>query len=119
MTVYIDNVAFSTPTIPLHNMLADTVTELHTVAGDIGLELFWWKGGLQDEPSRYHVPDNLFEQAVRKGAVPVTPEQLAAMCYRFRKTGALGEPNESIEWMKTHMRMRSDMARRQSSRNHA
>lgn len=84
------------------HMLADTDDELHEMAAKIGVNRKWWQSPEKTSGSHYDIASSKRTLAVQFGAVEITQRQAAAMNFRRKVTGGLGNPNDAIEWMKTY-----------------
>lgn len=97
MTVYVDNMRAGFGRMKMCHMIADTREELLAMVDTIGVQRKWLQS-----------PDNWKEHfdialskralAVKAGAVEIEATQLASMCRRRQVTGALGSPDDAIEW---------------------
>lgn len=77
----------------MSHMVADSDDELPAMADRIGVARRWYQG------DHYDVAASKRELALAAGAVPITLRQCAAMCYRRRVTGALGDPATAVGWL--------------------
>lgn len=103
MTVYVDNMKAEFRGMIMSHMIADTDEELHQMAQSIGLKRSWWqpptKGG-----SHYDVSQPKKQLAIKKGAIQITLRQLAAMNFRRKSIGELGDPETAIDWLRGQIR---------------
>lgn len=94
MTVYVDDM-FRHPfgryrSMKMSHMLADDLDELHAMAEKIGVARRHFQG------DHYDVCMAKRSLAIVFGAVPVTLKQLAAMAYRRKRVGWLGDPATAV-----------------------
>lgn len=98
MTVYVDDMKAGYGRMVMCHMLADTDEELHALADLIGVARKWHQAPPKHD-SHYDIALSKRALAVRNGAQEITLRQAAAMNFRRRVTGELGEPEGAVEWM--------------------
>ena len=103
MTVYVDDM-YRTPMgrfgrMKMSHLIADTDEELHAMAQAIGVARRWWQSPATTSGSHYDIAMTMREAAIKRGAVPITLKQCAAMNARRRVTGELGSPDDAIAWV--------------------
>lgn len=106
MTVYVDNMRAQFGRMIMCHMIADTDDELHAMADRIGIARHWHQAPPKHD-SHYDIALSKRAIAVQHGAVPITWRQAAAMNYRRRITGQLGNPDDAEEWLRAHVRARA------------
>lgn len=104
MTVYVDNMRSGYRQMVMCHMLADSDTELHTMADQIGIKRQWYQG------DHYDICLAKRTLALKAGAIEITARQAAAMRRRRRETGSLGLPGDAVAWARASMRSRKDNA---------
>lgn len=98
MTVYVDSMRTSYRRMIMCHMIADTDTELRTMAALIGVA------------QRHHQGDHfdiclaMRALAVKAGAVEITWKQAGCMMMRRKVTGELGLPGDAIRWARDRFR---------------
>jgi hypothetical protein len=102
MTVYVDSMQAKVGRMRMCHMIADTDEELHAMAATIGVRRKWWQSPEKTSGSHYDICLKMRAAAIKNGAVQITVKQCAAMNYRRRHTGKLGEHLDAIEWMQEH-----------------
>ena len=105
MTVYVDDMQAQFGRMRMCHMLADTDDELHAMADRIGVARRWHQAPPKHD-SHYDIALSKRAQAVANGAVPITYRQAAAMNFRRRLIGALGDPADAEAWLRAHFRAR-------------
>lgn len=98
MAVYVDDMRANYGRMIMCHMVADTDEELHAMAATIGVARRWHQAPPRHD-SHYDIALSKRSLAVTAGAVEITWRQTSAMCFRRRVTGALGSPDDAIEWM--------------------
>lgn len=98
MTVYVDDMKAGYGRMVMCHMLADTDEELHALADLIGVARKWHQAPPEHD-SHYDIALSKRALAVRNGAQEITLRQAAAINFRRRVTGELGEPEGAVEWM--------------------
>lgn len=98
MTVYVDDMKAGYGRMVMCHMLADTDEELHAMADLIGVARKWHQAPPEHD-SHYDIALSKRALAVRNGAQEITLRQAAAINFRRRVTGELGEPEGAVEWM--------------------
>lgn len=88
------------------HMLADTDEELHAMADRIGVARRWHQAPPKHD-SHYDIALAKRATAVAHGAVPITHRQAAAMNFRRRVTGQLGDPADAEAWLRERFRERA------------
>ena len=97
MTVYVDDMRAPYGRMVMCHMIADTDDELHAMADAIGVARRWHqKPGTAR--SHYDIALSKRAAAVMRGAVEITWRQTGAMTARRAATGALGAPDDAIDW---------------------
>lgn len=94
MTVYVDNMRAPFGRLVMCHMIADTDKELRAMADRIGVAQKWHQG------DHFDICLSKRALAVAAGAVEIMQRQLGAMTMRRRATGALGSPEEAIQWVR-------------------
>lgn len=82
----------------LCHMLADSDEELHSMAARIGVARKWWQSPDKTSGSHYDIALSKRALAVGFGAIEISWRQAGAMNTRRRVTGALGSPEDAVEW---------------------
>lgn len=108
MTVYVDDMyrhpigEFKTASGRIYKMshlIADTSDELLAMVRAIDVNPKWIQHrGTRDE--HFDIAISKRAAAIAAGAVPITLEQCSAMNKRRKVTGALGSPDDAVEWLK-------------------
>lgn len=112
MTVYVDDMheleLGRYRRMKMSHMIADTTEELKAMADLIGVARRWiqHKGG---HAEHFDIAKGKRELALAAGAVPITVKQCAAMCRRRAETGALGDPEDAIDWLQTYSRLAREL----------
>lgn len=88
MTVYVDNMKAPYGRMLMCHMIADTRTELDTMATRIGVNVKW-RQSTGNHGEHYDICMSKRALAIRYGAVEVTMRQLAEMC--VARKGAEGK----------------------------
>lgn len=97
MTVYVDDMRAPYGRMVMCHMIADTDAELHAMADAIGVARRWHqKPGTPR--SHYDIALSKRAAAVMRGAVEITWRQAGAMTTRRAMTGALGSPDDALDW---------------------
>ena len=98
MAVYVDDMHLSPMGrfrgMKMCHMIAEDETELHLMAGRIGLELRRYQG------DHYDVPAAKRALAVTYGALEITMRQLAALAFLRRIGQPMGKPETAVERMR-------------------
>ena len=98
MAVYVDDMHLSPMGrfrgMKMCHMIAEEETELHLMAGRIGLELRRYQG------DHYDLPAAKRALAVKYGAIQITMRQLAALAFLHRIGQPMGEPATAVESMR-------------------
>lgn len=103
MAVYVDDMEASFGRMKMCHMIADTSSELFTMAARIGVQLRWvQQPNTPDE--HFDIAKSKRALAVAAGAVPVTMVQLACMVARRRILGSLGDPEAAESWYRDRLR---------------
>ncbi len=96
MTVYIDDMyryrIGHFRGMQMSHMIADTATELHRIAVQIGMKPEWHQG------DHYDVPLTRRDHAFALGAVAITYRQCGMMRRRLAVEGHCGRPDEAADW---------------------
>ena len=100
VTVYVDNMRSGYRQMVMCHMLADSESELHTMADQIGIKRQWYQG------DHYDICLAKRTLALKAGAIEITARQAAAMRRRRRETGSLGLPGDAVAWARASMRSR-------------
>lgn len=103
MTVYVDNMRTGYRQMVMCHMLADTETELHSMADRIGVKRQWYQG------DHYDICLSKRTLALKAGAIEISARQAAAMRRRRRETGSLGLPGDAVAWARASMRNRKEV----------
>ena len=106
MTVYVDDMRAQFGRMIMCHMLADTDEELHAMADRIGVARRWHQAPPKHD-SHYDIALSKRATAVAHGAVPITYRQAAAMNFRRRLTGQLGDPADAEAWLRERVRARA------------
>lgn len=101
MTVYVDSMRAPFGRMLMCHMIADTEAELHAMADRIGVARRWYQG------DHYDIAQSKRRLAVEAGAVEITWKQCGAMCFRRKVEGALGSPEDAVEWSRARFRDRA------------
>jgi hypothetical protein len=104
MTVYVDNMRASFGRMVMCHMLADSDAELHAMADRIGVARKWWQSPAKTSGSHYDIAQSKRSLALAAGAVEISLRQAAAMNFRRRLTGELGQPADAVEWLQARMK---------------
>lgn len=104
MTVYVDTMRAKYKGMIMCHMIADTELELHDMANKIGVQRKWYQG------DHYDICLSKKEKAIQKGALVVTPQELASMCHRKKVIGKCGDPKEAVIWFREELRKRKILA---------
>jgi len=99
MAVYVDNMMAQYGRMKMCHMIADTDEELHLMAAQIGVARKWWQSPEKTSGSHYDIALSKRAIAVQFGAIEITLRQCAAMNFRRKLTGTLGNPTDAVEWM--------------------
>lgn len=86
------------------HMIADSDDELHAMAAKIGVAKRWHQG------DHYDICLSKRSLATSFGCCEITLRQCAAMSARRRATGTLGEPDDSVQWLKTKLAQKNRSA---------
>lgn len=97
MAVYVDDMFAPYGRMKMCHMLADSDEELHAMAAKIGVARRWHQAPPRHD-SHYDIAMSKRGEAVQLGAIPITLRQAGAMNLRRRATGALGAPEDALEW---------------------
>lgn len=97
MAVYVDDMSAPYRNMLMCHMIADSDDELHEMAERLGLQRRWHQKPPQHD-SHYDIALSKRRLAVNMGAIEITLRQCAAMCFRRRKSGSLGTPEEAEAW---------------------
>jgi hypothetical protein len=81
MSVYVDDARNRLGRMVMCHMIADTLDELHTLAGAVGLRREWFQ---PHSFPHYDVSDSRRRQAVARGAVEMTRRELVGVIRRLR-----------------------------------
>ena len=102
MAVYVDDMRAAYRGMTMCHMMADTLSELHAMAEQIGVDRRWF----QDSMSAPHYDIALEKRAVAvaAGAREVTLRQMAAMAWNLRRNGSMGDPETAIAAMRAAKR---------------
>ena len=111
MTVYVDDM-YRSPVgqfgrMKMSHLLADTTDELLAMAREIGINPKWIQHpGTRDE--HFDIAISKRAAAIAAGAIPITYRQCGAMNKRRRVTGALGSPDDAVEWLERFVAARRE-----------
>ncbi|VWD50650.1 hypothetical protein BLA17378_08689 [Burkholderia aenigmatica] len=106
MTVYVDDmyqyeigqIKVGQRTMKMSHLIADTTDELLAMVREIGVNPKWIQHpGTRDE--HFDIAISKRAAAIAAGAITVTYRQCGAMNKRRRVTGALGSPDDAVEWL--------------------
>lgn len=106
MAVFVDDMRAPFGRMIMCHMIADTHSELLSMARKIGVNLKWiQKPNTPDE----HFDISLGKRAlaIRYGAIEITWRQCGAMSARMRREGKLGKPEEAEEWLRKEITRRN------------
>lgn len=92
MTVYVDDMRAPYGRLIMCHMIADTNEELNAMADAIGVARRWHQG------DHYDICLSKRALAVAAGAVEISMRQAGAMHARRKRTGALGNPEDALDW---------------------
>lgn len=104
VTVYVDNMRTGYRQMVMCHMLADSESELHAMADQIGIKRQWYQG------DHYDICLAKRSLALKAGAIEISARQATAMRRRRRETGSLGLPGDAVAWVRASMRSRKDNA---------
>ena len=89
MAVYVDRCRYPYKGMVMCHMLADTLDELHAMAGQVGMKPEWFQPG---STPHYDLNEEGRDRAIQLGAIPVDRKGLVAVIRRLRqKRGAKNE----------------------------
>lgn len=103
MTVYVDDM-YRYPVgqfgrMKMSHLIADTTEELLAMVREIGVNPKWIQhAGTRDE--HFDIALSKRAAAIAAGAIPITFKQCGAMNKRRKVTGALGSPEDAVEWLR-------------------
>jgi hypothetical protein len=102
MTVYVDDMyrheIGKLGRMKMSHLIADTTDELLAMVREIGVNPKWIQHpGTRDE--HFDIAISKRAAAIAAGAIPITYRQCGAMNKRRRVTGALGSPEDAVEWL--------------------
>lgn len=112
MTVYVDSMRAPFGRMLMCHMIADTEAELHAMADRIGVARRWYQG------DHYDIAQSKRRLAVEAGAVEITLMQCGAMCFRRNVEGALGSPDDAVEWSRARFRESAANAKHPEAASH-
>ncbi len=98
MAVYVDDMRAPFGNLIMCHMLADTDDELHTMADALGIKRIWWQSPEKTSGSHYDICLTKKAIALRRGAIPITRRQAAAMNAHRKAFGSLSTPTAATEW---------------------
>lgn len=116
MSVYVDDM-YRYPVgqfgrMKMSHLIADTTDELLAMVREIGVNPKWIQhAGTRDE--HFDIAISKRAAAIAAGAIPISYRQCGAMNKRRRVTGALGSPDDAVQWLERFV------AERRGSRSHA
>ncbi len=98
MTVYVDPLIQTAPSMkwPYHqacHMVADSLNELHMMAGRLGLRRRWFQGN--STLPHYNLTANKRNLALRLGAREITYQQMKEILQRADETVSRPDPDET------------------------
>ncbi|MCA8226164.1 DUF4031 domain-containing protein [Burkholderia vietnamiensis] len=111
MTVYVDDM-YRSPVgqfgrMKMSHLIADTTDELLAMVREIGVNPKWIQHpGTRDE--HFDIAISKRAAAIAAGAIPITYRQCGAMNKRRRVTGALGSPDDAVEWLEQFIATRRE-----------
>ncbi|KVX33436.1 hypothetical protein WT32_02510 [Burkholderia anthina] len=116
MTVYVDDMyrhpigEFKTASGRVYKMshlIADTSDELLAMVRAIDVNPKWIQHrGTRDE--HFDIAISKRAAAIAAGAIPITYRQCGAMNKRRRVSGALGSPDDAVEWLEQFVAARRE-----------
>lgn len=113
MAVYVDDMYLfpmgQFGRMKMSHMVADTDEELHAMADKIGVARKWWQAPPRHD-SHYDIALTKRSEAILHGAIPISLKQLSAMNLRRRVTGALGDPEDALPWMRSRLQNKEKAA---------
>ena len=104
--VYVDDQSAPFGRMKLCHMIADTDEELHAMAQRLGLTRRWWQFPENTSGSHYDIALSKRSLAIQMGAMPITVRQCAAMNWRRKVEGFIGEPEGALVWLQQHFAKR-------------
>jgi len=75
-------------------MLADTLEELHSVAGTIGLKQEWLQSSSPRHPPHYDLSKSKRKLAIESGAMEITGRELIDILQKWEVARKAGESND-------------------------
>jgi len=99
MAVYVDDMRAPFGNLIMCHMLADTDDELHTMADALGIKRIWWQSPEKTSGSHYDICLTKKAIALRRGAIPITRRQAAAMNAHRKVHGFLNTPAAAMDWL--------------------
>ncbi|MEB2504594.1 DUF4031 domain-containing protein [Burkholderia sp. BCCIQ04A] len=119
MTVYVDDMyrheIGKFGRMKMSHLIADTTDELLAMVRAIGVNPKWIQhAGTRDE--HFDIAISMRAAAIAAGAIPITYRQCGAMNKRRRVTGALGSPDDAVEWLEQFVAARREA--RTAATNH-
>lgn len=96
--IYVDSMRASYGRMKMCHMISDSTAELLDMADKIGVARKWLQNA---GTAREHFDIAMSKRAlaVHFGAVEITWKQAGCMCARRRITGALGSPDDAVQWV--------------------
>lgn len=101
MAVYVDDMEAPYGRMKMCHLIADSVDELHAMADTIGVARRWYQAPPKHS-SHYDIALTKKALALAAGAIPITWRQAGAMNARRRVTGALGNPDDAVDWLQQY-----------------
>lgn len=98
MSVYVDDMQMPYRGMKMCHMIADSLGELHAMAGKIGVSRAHYQGPPKTRHEHYDICQTKRRKAVDAGAIEITWRQAAAMKRRQKETGVMGDPNDAERW---------------------
>ncbi len=92
--IYVDDARLAFRRMKMCHLLADSETELHTIAQRIGVARKWHQG------DHYDICLKMRAVVIQMGAIEITQRQAAAMRRRQKQTGQLGDPYTAEKWLR-------------------
>ncbi|MFP3637774.1 DUF4031 domain-containing protein [Paraburkholderia sp. SIMBA_054] len=116
MPVYVDDMRIPYRRMLMCHMIASDDALLHDMAARLGLDRGWHEGPPLHE-SHYNLAQSTRDRAISFGAIAITRRQAAAMVARRRETGALGEPEDAIGWLRQRNAQRRQVSESATGNN--
>jgi len=98
MTVYVDDMRIPYRGMLMCHMIGTDLGELHEMAAQIGIRRRHYQS------DHYDACQTARTEAIRRGAIPITRQQLAAMRAQAGRTGEMGTPEQAEAWLRAYQR---------------